>query len=73
MFPPRMKSLQNCADAAGGAFGFDEADFEPRYVSPVRPGRIAAMTLAIGGGTLAVAHHFGWTTLVASISGWRAA
>lgn len=72
MFPPRMTSLQKSADAAGGAFGFDEADFEPRYLPPVRHGRMALIALALGGGAMAVAHHLGWTTLVASIGNWRA-
>jgi hypothetical protein len=73
MFTPRMKSLQNTADAAGGAFGFDEADFEPRYVSRARPGRVAMLVLAIGGGTAALAHQTGFASFLAAISGWRAA
>jgi hypothetical protein len=73
MSAPRLKSLRDCADAAGGAFGFDEADFEARYVPPVRPSRIAAFALVFGGGAAAIAHHMGWTNIVASLGNWRAA
>lgn len=73
MYAPRMKTLENSAHAAGSAFGFDEADFEVKFVAPARPGRFAAMVLALGGGALALAHHFGWTNVVATLGGWRAA
>ena len=73
MSSPRLKSLENCVAAAGSAFGFDEGDFDHTYVAPVHTGRIAALFLAIGGGGFAVAHHFGWTTLVASLGGWKGA
>jgi hypothetical protein len=71
MFSPHMKSLQNTADAAGGAFGFDEADFDVRFVEPIRPGRIAMLVLAIGGGAAAIAHQFGFVNILASIGIWR--
>jgi hypothetical protein len=70
MLPPRLKTLETCARATGSAFGFSEADFETRYVPPVSVGRVAALMLALGGGAAALAHHFGWTQMVASL-GWR--
>lgn len=69
MVPPRMKSLETCAHGTGSAFGFEEADFETRYVRPARPGRMMALMLAIGGSAAAIAHHFGWTQVVASLGG----
>lgn len=71
MFSPRMKALETCAYATGSAFGFEERDFEVRYVPPARPGRFLALMLAIGGGAAVLAHYFGWTSVVASLSGWR--
>lgn len=68
---PRMKTLENCAQATGSAFGFQEADFETRYVAPARPGRLLALVAAVGGGAAALAHHLGWTSVVASLGGWR--
>lgn len=73
MYSPRMKSLENSAHAAGSAFGFDEGDFDRNYVPPVHPGRVAALLLAVGGGFVALAHHFGLTGFLASITGLRAA
>lgn len=73
MYAPRMKTLENSAHAAGSAFGFDEADFDVKFIAPVHHGRLAAMLLAIGGGVIALAHHFGWTSVVATLGGWRAA
>jgi len=73
MYSPRMKSLENSAHAAGSAFGFDEGDFDRSFVQPSHPGRVVALLLAVGGGALAIAHHFGLTSLLASISGLRAA
>lgn len=70
MAHPHLKTLENQAAAAGSAFGFAESDFEIRYVAPARPGRVALMVLAAGGAAAAVAHHFGWTTLVARLGGW---
>lgn len=71
MTTPGMKTLENCAQATGCAFGFREADFEQRYVPPARPGRLVALFVAVGGGAAALAHHFGWTSVVASLGGWR--
>ena len=73
MYVPRMKTLENSAIAAGSAFGFDEADFDAKFVAPAHHGRLAAIALALAGGALAIAHHFGWTSVVATIGGWRAA
>lgn len=64
---PRLQSLETCAYAAGRAFAYEEADFEQRYVAPARPGRIAALTLALGGSLLALIHHFGFS------GAWRSA
>ncbi len=72
MMSPRMKSLETCARATGSAFGFEEQDFEVRYVRPAHPGRFLALMIAVGGGAAALAHHFGWTSVVASLGGWRA-
>ncbi|KAF0231089.1 MAG: hypothetical protein FD175_958 [Beijerinckiaceae bacterium] len=71
MTSPRLKTLENCAQATGCAFGFVEADFEVRYVAPARPGRMIALFVAMGGSAVALAHHFGWTSVVASLGGWR--
>lgn len=71
MVSPRMKTLETCAQATGSAFGFEERDFEVRYVPPPHPGRLLALMLALGGGAAALAHHFGWTSVVASLGGWR--
>jgi hypothetical protein len=68
---PRMKTLESCARATGSAFGFEEQDFEARYSAPSRPGRLVALVIAFGGGAAALAHHFGWTNVVASLGGWR--
>ncbi|MCA0401148.1 MAG: hypothetical protein LCH38_10080 [Proteobacteria bacterium] len=73
MVSPRMKSLENCAHATGSAFGFEEADFEVRYTPPARPGRFMALMLTVGGGVAVLAHHFGWTQVVATFGGWRSA
>ena len=73
MYSPRMKSLETCAHAAGGAFGCCEDDFEPRYV--VHPGRVRKLTmLAVLAGlfTLAAGHHFGFTRVIAALPGLRA-
>lgn len=64
---PRLKTLESCAYAAGRAFAYEEADFEPRYVAPARPGRIAAFALALGGSLMALAHFLGFSTA------WRSA
>ena len=71
MTPARLKSLENCAAATGSAFGFEESDFDARYVAPARPGRVAALALALGGGVLALAHQFGLTQMMASLGNWR--
>ncbi|MCZ8374538.1 MAG: hypothetical protein O9342_04105 [Beijerinckiaceae bacterium] len=70
MAHPHLKTLENHAAAAGCAFGFAESDFEARYVPPARPGRVAMMLLAVAGAGAALAHHFGWTTLMARLGGW---
>lgn len=70
---PRLKTLETCAHATGSAFGFEEADYEVRYIRPARPGRVVAFMLAVGGGAAAIAHHFGWTSVIASLGGWRGA
>jgi hypothetical protein len=64
---PRLKTLESCAYAAGRAFAYEEADFEQRYVAPVRPGKIMAIALALGGSLLALMHQFG------AFSAWRSA
>lgn len=64
---PRLKTLESCAYAAGRAFAYEEADFEPRYVAPARPGKIAALVLALGGSLAALVHYFGFSTA------WRSA
>lgn len=74
MYSPRMKTLETCANAAGGAFGCMEEDFEPRYVA--HPGRARKLTiLALLGGAIAfaVGHHFGLAKMIAAIPGLRAA
>jgi hypothetical protein len=68
---PRMKTLETCAHATGSAFGFEEGDFDVKYVRPARPGRFVALMIAFGGGAAALAHQFGWTSMVASLGGWR--
>lgn len=74
MYSPRMKTLENCASAAGGAFGCLEEDFEPRYVAlPSRAKRLTVLGLLAGFVTLAAGHHFGFTKMIASLPGWRAA
>jgi hypothetical protein len=73
MFSSRIKTLEASAYAAGSAFGCNEADFEQRWQPRNRPGKIAALVLAIGGCSVALAHHMGWTSLVASLGGWRGA
>jgi hypothetical protein len=72
MTTPGLKTLENCARATGCAFGFEEADYDARYVAPARPGRVIALFVALGGSAAALAHHFGWTGVVASLGGWRA-
>lgn len=69
----RMNALRARADAAGGAFGFDEADFEPRLVRRASPGLVLTILIAIGGAAAGLAHHLGWTSLVAQLGGWRVA
>lgn len=70
MAHPHLKTLENHAAAAGSAFGFAESDFDIRYVPQARPGRIALMVLAVTGAGAVMAHHFGWTTLMARLGGW---
>lgn len=69
--PPRLKTLEAQAIAAGGAFAFTEDEYEFRYSPPARPGRMVAGLLGIAGMFAALAHHLGWTSLVASLGGWR--
>ena len=71
MTTPGLKTLENCAQATGCAFGFEESDLDVRYVAPVRPGRLVALFVAVGGSAIALAHHFGLTSVVTSLGGWR--
>lgn len=71
MTTPGLKTLENCARATGCAFGFEESDFETRYIAPARPGRLLALFLAVSGGAAALAHHFGWTNVALSLGGLR--
>lgn len=74
MYSPRMKSLENCAHAAGGAFGCCEDDFEPRYVAhPGRAKKVTVFAVLAGFVTLAAAHNFGLAKMIAALPGWRAA
>ena len=74
MYSPRMKTLENCANAAGGAFGCLEDDFEPRYVAhPSRAKKLTVMGLLAGFVALVAGHHLGLTKMIASLPGWRAA
>lgn len=74
MYSPRIKSLENCANAAGGAFGCMEDDFEPRYVAlPSRAKKLTLMGLLAGFVTLAAGHHFGLTKMIAALPGLRQA
>ena len=68
---PQLKTLEHYAQATGSAFGFQEQDYEYRYTPPARPGRMVVLALGIGGAVAAVAHHLGWTQVVASLGGWR--
>lgn len=70
MAHPHIKTLEHHAAAAGSAFGFAESDFEVRYLPPARPGRFMLLLLALGSAGMALAHHFGWTTLVSRLGGW---
>ncbi|MCA1953374.1 MAG: hypothetical protein LDL22_10050, partial [Hyphomicrobiales bacterium] len=72
IMPPRLKTLESHANAAGGAFAFAESDFEIRYHPPARPGRTVMLLVALAGMFGVLAHHLGWTSLVATLSGWRA-
>jgi hypothetical protein len=72
MLPARLKTLENSANAARSAFGFDEADFETRFVAPVRPGRFVVFGLALFGAAAALAHQMGWAQIISSFGGWRA-
>lgn len=67
---PRIQSLEAHAYAAGRAFAYEEADFEPRYVQPARQGRLVAVALAAGASFVAMMHYFG---LTGALSGWRGA
>ncbi|MGL5448244.1 MAG: hypothetical protein ACRDBL_13145 [Rhabdaerophilum sp.] len=74
MYSPRMKTLENCANAAGGVFGCREEDFEPRYVAlPSRAKKLTVLGLLAGAFALIAGHHFGFAKMIASIPGWRAA
>lgn len=73
MAPPRIKTLETCALAAGAAFGVCDDEFELRPRERGNPGRIAAMGLAISGGVVAVAHYFGLVTTLAQVTGWKSA
>ena len=68
---PQLQTLEHYAQATGCAFGFQEPDYEYRYTPPARPGRMVVLALGIGGAVAAVAHHLGWTQVVASLGGWR--
>lgn len=74
MYSPRIKTLETCANATGGAFGCIEDDFEPRYVAhPSRAKKLTILGLIAGFVTLAAGHHFGFTKVIASLPGLRAA
>jgi hypothetical protein len=70
---PRLKTLENLAAAAGGAFAYEEGDFDLKGPAPVRAGKIAVMLLAATGFAAAFAHQMGWTSLVAGLGIGRAA
>jgi hypothetical protein len=67
---PRIEVLERHALAAGSTFGFSESDFEIRYVQPAPPSRLVMLALVVTGAGAALAHHFGWTTLMARLGGW---
>ena len=67
---PRIKTLEAQAYAAGRAFAYEEAAFEPRFESPVRQGRLVAVAIAAGASFLALMHFFG---LTGAFSAWRSA
>ncbi len=74
MYSPRMKTLETCANATGGAFGCLEDDFEPRYVAhPSRAKKVTVLAILAGVFTLAAAHNLGLTKVIAALPGWRAA
>jgi hypothetical protein len=74
MYSPRMKTLEKCASAAGGAFGCMEEDFEPRYVAlPSRAKKLTVFGLLAGACALIAGHHFGLTKMIASLPGLRQA
>ncbi|PPD16860.1 MAG: hypothetical protein CTY25_00670 [Methylobacterium sp.] len=74
MYSPRMKSLETCARAAGGAFGCFEEDFEPRYVThPGRAKKVTLLAILAGFVAMAAAHNFGLAKMIAALPGFRAA
>lgn len=74
MYSPRMKSLETCAHATGGAFGCFEDDAEPRYVThPSRAKKMTVLSILAGFLALTAAHNFGLAKMIAALPGWRAA
>jgi hypothetical protein len=74
MYSPRLKTLETCALATGGAFVCHEDEGEPRYVAlPSRAKKVAVLAILAGFFTLVAGHHFGFTKLLASLPGLRAA
>jgi hypothetical protein len=74
MYSPRIKTLENCANAAGGAFGCMEEDFEPRYVAlPSRAKKLTIVGILTGACAVIAGHHFGLAKMIASIPGLRQA
>lgn len=60
-----LRTLEAQAHAAGRAFAYEEADFEPRFVARSQ-GRTVAVAVTAAGLFAAMMHFFGLT-------GWRAA
>lgn len=61
-----LKTLEAQAHAAGRAFAYEEADFEPRFAPAPKQGRSIAVAVTAAGIFAAMMHFFGLT-------GWRAA
>lgn len=67
MHSPRLKSLEACAEATRGAFGFEERDSAPPAAR--RGARRFAVWIALAGiAALAAAYQAGWAGMVATLN-----
>lgn len=67
MHSPRLKSLEACAEATRGAFGFEERD--PAPVAARRGASRVIIWMALAGiAALAAAYQAGWAGMVATLN-----